>query len=134
MTATSWTCAHQRARPSRRSPTPRRDTRSRSGWATPSRGSGLSTTSGTHGTWSASPARRSCAIERSIELGREARTGLELESQSASPALAERGSSAGDRAGALEAAEESVPLARERGNEAMLAFCYRVCEALAAQM
>lgn len=41
--------------------------------------------------------------------------------------------SAGDGARALEAAQESVRLARERGNEGMLAICYRVlAEALLA--
>jgi class 3 adenylate cyclase/tetratricopeptide (TPR) repeat protein len=71
-------------------------------------------------------------LERSIELGREARTGLEGESQRVA-ALSEALLSAGDRGRALEAAEESVQLARERGNEGMLAICYRVlAEALLA--
>jgi hypothetical protein len=71
-------------------------------------------------------------LERSIELGREARTGLEGESQRVA-ALSEALLSAGDRGRALEAAEESVALARERGNEGMLAICYRVlAEALLA--
>jgi len=64
------------------------------------------------------------AIERSIELGREARTGLEFESQRLA-ALSEARLGAGDPGGALEAAEESVQLAHERGNESMLSFGYR---------
>jgi class 3 adenylate cyclase/tetratricopeptide (TPR) repeat protein len=72
------------------------------------------------------------AIERSIELGREARTGLEAESQRVA-GLAEALLSAGDCGRALQAAEESVRLASERGNEGMLAICYRVlAEALMA--
>jgi tetratricopeptide (TPR) repeat protein len=72
------------------------------------------------------------ALERSIELGREARTALEQESLRVA-ALSEALLSAGDCGRALEAAEESVQLARERGNEAMLAICYRVlAEALLA--
>ena len=72
------------------------------------------------------------ALERSIELGREARTALEQESLRVA-VLSEALLSAGDGARALEAAEESVALARERGNEAILAVCYRVlAEALLA--
>jgi class 3 adenylate cyclase/tetratricopeptide (TPR) repeat protein len=72
------------------------------------------------------------ALERSIELGREARTALEQEALRVS-ALSEALLSAGNCARALEAAEESVQLARERGNEGMLAICYRVlAEALLA--
>jgi len=72
------------------------------------------------------------ALERSIELGREARTALEQESLRVA-VLSEALLSAGDCARALEAAEESVALARERGNEGMLAVCYRVlAEALLA--
>jgi class 3 adenylate cyclase/tetratricopeptide (TPR) repeat protein len=72
------------------------------------------------------------ALERSIELGREARTALEQESLRVA-VLSEALLSAGDGARALAAAEESVALARERGNEAMLAVCYRVlAEALLA--
>ncbi len=72
------------------------------------------------------------ALERSIELGREARTGLESESLRLA-GLSEALLSAGDGARALEAAQESVRLARERGNEGMLAICYRVlAEALLA--
>jgi class 3 adenylate cyclase/tetratricopeptide (TPR) repeat protein len=71
-------------------------------------------------------------LERSIELGREARTGLESESLRLA-ALSEALLSAGECARALEAAEEAVQLARERGNEAMLPVCYRVlAEALLA--
>jgi adenylate cyclase len=71
-------------------------------------------------------------IERSIELGREARTALELESLRVS-GLSEALLGAGDAGRALEAAQESVRLARERGNESMLAICYRVlAEALLA--
>lgn len=72
------------------------------------------------------------AIERSIELGREARTGLETESLRVA-GLSESLLNAGDREKALQAAEESVRLARERGNEGLLATCYRVlAEALLA--
>jgi class 3 adenylate cyclase/tetratricopeptide (TPR) repeat protein len=72
------------------------------------------------------------AIERSIELGREARTGLENESFRVA-ALSEALLIAGDPARALQAAEEAVRLARERRNEATLAFCNRVlAEALLA--
>ncbi len=72
------------------------------------------------------------ALERSIELGRESRTSLEQESLRVAT-LSEALLSAGDCARALEAAEESVALARDRGNEAILATCYRVlAEALLA--
>jgi tetratricopeptide (TPR) repeat protein len=72
------------------------------------------------------------AFERSIELGREARTGLELESFRVA-GLSEALLMAGDHLRALETAEDSVRLARERGNEAILAICYRVlAEALLA--
>ena len=72
------------------------------------------------------------ALERSIELGREARTGLEQESLRVA-GLSEALLGAGDRGRALDAAEESVRLARERGNEGILAVCYRVlAEALLA--
>ncbi len=78
------------------------------------------------------PSEAITAIERSIELGREARTGLEQEALRAA-VLSEALLSAGDRERALEAAQESVALARERGNEALLAICYRVlAEALLA--
>jgi tetratricopeptide (TPR) repeat protein len=71
-------------------------------------------------------------IERSIEVGREARTALEFESQRLAALSAAR-LGAGDPAGALEAAEESVQLAHDRSNEAMLSFGYRVlAEALLA--
>jgi transcriptional regulator of acetoin/glycerol metabolism len=71
-------------------------------------------------------------MERSIELGREARTGLEQESVRLA-GLSEALLSAGDAGRALEAAQESVHFARERGNEGMLAICYRVlAEALLA--
>ena len=65
------------------------------------------------------------AIERSIELGREVRTGLELEALRVA-GLSEALLSAGDHARALEAAEESVTLALERGNEGILPVAYRV--------
>jgi len=65
------------------------------------------------------------AIERSIELGREMRTGLEAESLRFA-GLAEVLLSAGDHQRALDAAQESVTLARERGNESVLAVSYRV--------
>ena len=72
------------------------------------------------------------AIERSIELGREARTGLEFESLRIA-GLSEVLLSAGDHQRALDAGQESVTLARERGNEAVLPISYRVlAEALLA--
>ncbi len=72
------------------------------------------------------------AIGRSIELGREARTGLEGESLRLA-GLSEALLSAGDHQRALEAAQQSVTLGRERGNESMLARSYRVlAEALLA--
>jgi tetratricopeptide (TPR) repeat protein len=72
------------------------------------------------------------AIERSIELGREARTGLEFESLRIA-GLSEALLSAGDHQRALDAAQESVTLARERGNEAVLPISCRVlAEALLA--
>jgi tetratricopeptide (TPR) repeat protein len=72
------------------------------------------------------------AIERSIELGREARTGLEQESLRIA-GLSEALLSAGDHQRALDAARESVKLARERGNEVVLAISCRVlAEALLA--
>jgi len=72
------------------------------------------------------------ALERSIELGREARTGLEFESLRFA-GLAEALLSAGDHQRALDAAQESVTLARERGNEAVLPISCRVlAEALLA--
>jgi class 3 adenylate cyclase/tetratricopeptide (TPR) repeat protein len=72
------------------------------------------------------------ALERSIELGREARTGLEFESLRIA-GLAEALLSAGEHQRALDAAQESVTLARERGNEAVLAISHRVlAEALLA--
>jgi class 3 adenylate cyclase/tetratricopeptide (TPR) repeat protein len=72
------------------------------------------------------------ALERSIELGREARTGLENDSYRVA-GLSEALLSAGDTARALQAAEESVSLARERGSEMSFAICYRVlAEALLA--
>jgi class 3 adenylate cyclase/tetratricopeptide (TPR) repeat protein len=72
------------------------------------------------------------AFERSIELGREARTGLEQEALRFA-ALSEALLSVGDHQRALDAAQESVTLGRERGNESMLALSYRVlAEALLA--
>jgi tetratricopeptide (TPR) repeat protein len=72
------------------------------------------------------------AIERSIELAREARTGLESEAVRVA-GLSEALLSAGDHVRALEAAEESVTLALQRGNTAFLPHCYRVlAEALLA--
>ncbi len=72
------------------------------------------------------------ALERSIELGREARTGLQWEAL-LSAGLAEALLSAGDHQRALDTARESVTLARERGNESMLAVACRVlAEALLA--
>jgi adenylate cyclase len=72
------------------------------------------------------------ALERSIELGREARTGLEAEALRLA-GLSEALLSAGDGRRALEAAQESVDLALERSNEYAIATCYRVlAEALLA--
>ena len=72
------------------------------------------------------------AIERSLELAREARTGLEYEAAHVA-GLSEALLSAGDHVRALEAAEESVTLALQRGNEAILPTCHRVmAEALLA--
>jgi hypothetical protein len=72
------------------------------------------------------------AIERSIELAREARTGLEQEALRVAT-LSEALLSAGDHSRALETAEESVTLALQRGNEAILPASYRVlAEALLA--
>jgi len=70
------------------------------------------------------------AIERSIELGRETRTGLDQEAMRIA-GLAEALLSAGDHQQALDAAQESVTLARERGNKATLAISHRaLAEAL----
>jgi len=63
-------------------------------------------------------------IERSIELGRETRTGLEDETIRLA-GLSEALLSAGDAAGALRAAEEAVRLGQERGTEGILTFAYR---------
>ena len=72
------------------------------------------------------------AIERSLELAREARTGLEYEAAHVA-GLSEALLSAGDHVRALEAAEESVTLALQRDNTASLPLCYRVlAEALLA--
>jgi tetratricopeptide (TPR) repeat protein len=72
------------------------------------------------------------AIESAIELGREARTGLESEALRIA-GLSEVLLSAGDYHRALDAAQESVTLARERGNESTLAISHRVlAEALLA--
>jgi class 3 adenylate cyclase/tetratricopeptide (TPR) repeat protein len=72
------------------------------------------------------------AIERSIELGREARTGLEQEALRFA-GLSEALLSVGDHQRALDAAQESVTLARKRGNESILPISYRVlAEALLA--
>jgi class 3 adenylate cyclase/tetratricopeptide (TPR) repeat protein len=72
------------------------------------------------------------AIESAIELGREARTGLESEALRIA-GLSEALLSAGDHQRALDAAQESVRLARERGNESTLAISHRVlAEALLA--
>jgi tetratricopeptide (TPR) repeat protein len=72
------------------------------------------------------------ALERSVELGRDARTALELEAWRVA-ALADALLSAGETRRALEAAEESVALALQRGNQAILPMSYRVlAEALLA--
>jgi tetratricopeptide (TPR) repeat protein len=63
-------------------------------------------------------------IERSIELGREARTGLEDETVRLA-GLSEALLSIGDAAGALRAAEEAVQVGQERGTEGLLAVGYR---------
>jgi len=65
------------------------------------------------------------ALERSIELGREARTGLENDSYRVA-GLSEALLGAGEHARALQAAEESVSLAHERGSDVSFAVCYRV--------
>src|ERR1700716_3377812 len=62
------------------------------------------------------------AIERSIEFGRESRTGLEYEAWHMAW-LSEALLSAGDHARALQAAEESVALALQRGTKAILPTC-----------
>jgi class 3 adenylate cyclase/tetratricopeptide (TPR) repeat protein len=72
------------------------------------------------------------AFEQSIELGRGARTGLEAESWRVA-GLSEALLGAGDHVRALEAAQEAVALASERGNKAILPLAYRVlAEALLA--
>jgi adenylate cyclase len=72
------------------------------------------------------------AIERSIVLARQARTGLELEPLRWA-ALAEALLAHGERARALTVAEEAVRLAHERGNRGTLPHAYRVlAEALVA--
>jgi tetratricopeptide (TPR) repeat protein len=72
------------------------------------------------------------AFERSIDLAREARTGLEFETLRVA-GLAEALLSAGDHARALQTAQESVTLALQRGNQAILPMAYRVlAEALLA--
>jgi adenylate cyclase len=65
------------------------------------------------------------AIERGLELAREARTGLEFEAWWVA-ALSEALLSAGDHLRAREVAEESVALGLQRCNEAHLPTCYRV--------
>jgi class 3 adenylate cyclase len=72
------------------------------------------------------------SLERSIELGREARTALEAESERLAW-LAQALLGEGECAAALQVARESVRIGTERGNEGMLADCYRVlAEALLA--
>ena len=72
------------------------------------------------------------AIERSIELARVARTGLEFEAERLAR-LSEALLTAGDHPRALEVAQESVTLAQQRGNAAILPISYRVlAEALLA--
>jgi adenylate cyclase len=65
------------------------------------------------------------AIERSIELSRQARTGLELEPVRLAT-LAEALLAAGESARALDTAREGVAMARQHGNDAVLPCCYRV--------
>jgi tetratricopeptide (TPR) repeat protein len=65
------------------------------------------------------------AFERSLELAREARTGLQPEAWLVA-GLSEVLLSAGDQGGALEASEESVTLALKRGTQMYLPNCYRV--------
>jgi class 3 adenylate cyclase/tetratricopeptide (TPR) repeat protein len=72
------------------------------------------------------------AMERSLSLAREARTGLELEAWRVA-GFSEALLRAGDHARALEAGEKGVALALQRGNAAHLPTCYRVlAEALLA--
>lgn len=72
------------------------------------------------------------AIQRSIELARDARTGLDSESWRLG-GLSEALLSAGDHSRALEAAKEAVTLALRRGNAGFLPACYRIlAEALLA--
>jgi adenylate cyclase len=72
------------------------------------------------------------AFERSIELAREARTGLEFEALRVA-GLSEALLNAGDYPRALVMAQESVALALQRGNAAILPMSYRVlAEALLA--
>jgi class 3 adenylate cyclase/tetratricopeptide (TPR) repeat protein len=78
------------------------------------------------------PVQAVTALERSIELGREARTALEAEAERFAW-LAQALLGAGDRGTALHAARESVRIGLERGNEGMLPNCYRaLAEALLA--
>jgi class 3 adenylate cyclase/tetratricopeptide (TPR) repeat protein len=65
------------------------------------------------------------ALERAIDLGRDARTGLELDAWRTG-ALAEALLGAGEHPRAIEAAKASVELALRRGNEAVLPMSYRV--------
>jgi tetratricopeptide (TPR) repeat protein len=64
-------------------------------------------------------------VRTANELGRAACTSREMESMRVAT-LAEALLERGDLAGASEAADEAVALAEERGNDAVLAYCYRV--------
>jgi tetratricopeptide (TPR) repeat protein len=64
-------------------------------------------------------------ITQANDLARQARTGLEMESVRIAT-LAEALLQAGDPAGALKTAQQSVSVALERANDAILAQCYRV--------
>jgi class 3 adenylate cyclase/tetratricopeptide (TPR) repeat protein len=72
------------------------------------------------------------ALEGSIELARESRTGLEMESMRLA-VLSEAKLTAGDRQGALRSAQEAVATATEQGSVVFLPLTYRVlAEALLA--
>jgi class 3 adenylate cyclase len=71
-------------------------------------------------------------LEGSIELGRQSRTGLEMESMRLA-VLSEAKLLAGDRQGALQSAQEAVVTATEQGSVVFLPLTYRVlAEALLA--
>jgi hypothetical protein len=72
------------------------------------------------------------ALEGSIELARESRTGREMESMRLA-LLSEAKLSIGDREGALQSAQEAVATGTEQGSAVFLPLSYRVlAEALLA--